>query len=264
MTDLRKQDASAIKVWGNRLVKGAWEEHEIRTLEQFAHLSDYNLAQKLRRKPSSVHNKRMSLKREQDQISEPVITKRLRESRKAKQMEQLNVERRDACVKKVVEDAPPLTRFKRALVEKAFNVQSPFDSIKRVREDGAEYWSARDLMPLMGYRSVNAWQNFTRTVMFRAEKSAKNTGMTCNFTHVSEVAEREGRGGIERKDVRLDRMAAYLVAMNGDPNKPEVAAAQTYFAVQTRVAETQPPALTFHKTTQAHYANSQARSKRKS
>ena len=93
MTDLRKQDASAIKVWGNRLVKGAWKDHEIRTLEQFAHLSDYNLAQKLRRKPSSVHNKRMNLKRDQEQISEPVITKRLRESRKAKQMERLNVER---------------------------------------------------------------------------------------------------------------------------------------------------------------------------
>ena len=92
MTDLRKQDASAIKVWGNRLVKGAWKDHEIRTLEQFAHLSDYNLAQKLRRKPSSVHNKRMNLKREQEQISEPVITKRLRESRKAKQMERVNVE----------------------------------------------------------------------------------------------------------------------------------------------------------------------------
>lgn len=25
---------------------------------------------------------------------------------------------------------------------------SPFDSIRRVREDGSEYWSARDLMPL--------------------------------------------------------------------------------------------------------------------
>src|SRR5699024_931847 len=157
MTDLRKQDASAVKVWGNRLVKGAWKDHEVRTLEQFAHLSDYNLAQKLRRKPSSVHNKRMNLKREQEQISEPVITKRLRESRKAKRMEQLNVERRDAYVKKVLEDAPPLTGTKRAVVEKAFNAQSPFDSIKRVGEDGAEFWSARDLMPLMGY---GAWQKF--------------------------------------------------------------------------------------------------------
>src|SRR5699024_10502105 len=92
MSNYKKQDDSAVKFWGGRLVQGEWDEYEIRTLEQFAHLSDYNLAQKLRRKPSSVRNKRMNLKREQAQFSEPVITKRLRESRKAKQMERVNVE----------------------------------------------------------------------------------------------------------------------------------------------------------------------------
>ena len=40
---------------------------------------------------------------------------------------------------------------------------------------------------------------------------------------------------------QLSRMAAYLVAMNGDPNKPEVAAAQAYFAAMTRQAELLPP-----------------------
>src|SRR5699024_4830884 len=124
------------------------------------------------------------------QLSESVITKRLRESRKAKQMEKLNVDRRDAYVKKVLEDAQQLTGAKRAVAEKAFNAQSPFDSIKRIGEDGSEYWSTRDLMPLMGYRSGNAWQTFMRTVMSRAEKSAKNTGMPCQFMHVHELPNR--------------------------------------------------------------------------
>lgn len=71
--------------------------------------------------------------------------------------------------------------------------------------------------------------------MTRAEKTAENTGMTCAFMHVHERV-KAGDGYTTRKDVHLDRMAAYLVAMNGDPNKPEVAAAQAYFAMQTRRA----------------------------
>ena len=236
MISLGEQDRLARKGWGHKLVKTRWQEWEERFILQNKDLSDYLIAEKISRLPSAVRKRRLKLEREQAQLAEPVVSKRLLESRKAKQMEKLDVERRDAYVKKVLADAPPLTGSKRAVVEKAFNVQSPFDSIRRVGKDGAEYWSARDLMPLMGYPS---WHNF-KPAIERAQASAEAQGM--GLTSLFSV-DREKTSGRPRENFYLTRFAAYLVAMNGDPRKAEVAAAQHYFAVQTRVAETQSPAL---------------------
>jgi DNA-damage-inducible protein D len=112
----------------------------------------------------------------------------------------------------------------------ASGLASPFDAIKQVRADGSEFWSARDLMPLMGYSS---WRNFLVPVE-RAKQTATNQGhdLTSNF-----VGSRKISGTRPADDFELSRFAAYLVAMNGDPNKPEVAAAQAYFAIQTHAAE---------------------------
>jgi DNA-damage-inducible protein D len=111
---------------------------------------------------------------------------------------------------------------------------SPFDQIRRVDDYGQEYWSARDLQPIMGYEK---WDHFGGAggVVERAIRSAENVG-TYSEQAFSRIRE-EGTGGAPRLDYRLSRNAAYLVAMNGDPNKPAVAAAQAYFAMQTRKAE---------------------------
>lgn len=115
---------------------------------------------------------------------------------------------------------------------------SPLDAIKRTTTDGQERWSARALMPLMGYPR---WNEF-KVPLDRAMTAAKNQGH--NVTDLFRGSA-EKTGGRPREDYELSRFAAYLVAMNGDPNKPEVAAAQAYFAIQTHVAETRPstPAL---------------------
>lgn len=114
--------------------------------------------------------------------------------------------------------------------------QSPFDAIRRVREDGSEYWSARELMPLLSYPT---WQYF-RPVLDRAESSALAHGQDIEKQFMVNHESPAG-GGRSREDLHLTRYAAYLVAMNGDPRKPEVASAQSYFAIRTREAETAAP-----------------------
>lgn len=108
---------------------------------------------------------------------------------------------------------------------------SPFDAIRRQDETGADWWSAREMQPYMGY---DKWERF-EGVIDRAIRAAENTG-TYSDQAFSRIRE-EGTGGAPRHDYRLSRAAAYLVALNGDPNKPQVAAAQVYFAVKTREAE---------------------------
>ncbi|MCD2096571.1 phage antirepressor KilAC domain-containing protein [Rhodococcus rhodochrous] len=116
--------------------------------------------------------------------------------------------------------------------------QSPFDAIRQTRPDGTEFWSARDLMNVEGYQR---WEKF-KTGLSRAMATAKNQGhdVDSNFRRSEKVS---GSRGPAAEDYELSRFAAYLVAMNGEPNMPAVAQAQAYFAIQTRVAETT-PALT--------------------
>ena len=113
---------------------------------------------------------------------------------------------------------------------------TPFDVYRQEREDGTEFWSARDLMGLMGYSQWVTFENPLKRAMKAAEN--QNLQVEANFYRSLKVGT---AGKMKQTDYELSRFAAYLVAMNGDPNKPEVASAQAYLATRTRQAETQQP-----------------------
>jgi len=110
-----------------------------------------------------------------------------------------------------------------------------FEEIKRINEHGSEYWSARDLMPPLGYTE---WRKFEGAIE-RAKEACKNSGQETedHFVGAAKMVLVGSEAKREVGDYHLSRYACYLVAQNGDSRKEEIALAQTYFAIQTRRQE---------------------------
>ena len=106
---------------------------------------------------------------------------------------------------------------------------STFEAHAQQTETGVEYWLARDLQHLLGY---DEWRNFT-AVISKAKTACEVTGhqVSDHFVDVNKTIQMPKMAEKEVPDLMLTRYACYLIAQNGDPRKPEIAFAQTYFAV---------------------------------
>ena len=109
-----------------------------------------------------------------------------------------------------------------------------FENIKHIDELGNEYWEARELQQILGYKE---WRYFS-TVIEKAQVacSQSNNNINSHFGVNTKIV----KAGVSTKtiiDYKLSRYACYLIVQNANPKIKAVALGQTYFAVQTRKME---------------------------
>lgn len=111
------------------------------------------------------------------------------------------------------------------------------EAVRRQGSNGQEYWMAREIHSVLGYL---VWDKFD-PVIARAAASftANKIDPSHHIAQTSKMMEVGMGGKREGVDYFLSRAACRLIAMNGDPSKAEIAAAQAYFVVQTHRMEQQ-------------------------
>ena len=110
-----------------------------------------------------------------------------------------------------------------------------FEDIKNLREDGTEFWYARELAKVLQYTE---WRNFKKVIV-KAKMACLNSKHkdVDHFVNVNKMVEIGSNTVRKIDDYELSRYACYLIVQNGDPKKEVIALAQTYFAIQTRKQE---------------------------
>ena len=109
-----------------------------------------------------------------------------------------------------------------------------FESIKHIREDGIEYWYARELAEILQYKK---WENFSK-VINRAKLACKNSGYEIDehFPEVRKTIKMPKTAEKQVIDYELSRYAGYLIVQNGDPRKEIIALRTNLFCNSNKKA----------------------------
>ncbi|MFA7232121.1 MAG: BRO family protein [Victivallaceae bacterium] len=105
-----------------------------------------------------------------------------------------------------------------------------FEELRHVNEEGGEYWSARELFPVLEYNSWDKFKNVIEKAIIACENS--NQLVDNHFSQTGKMAQLGLGTQKEVPDYHLSRYACYLIVQNGDSSKPVIANGQTYFAIQ--------------------------------
>ncbi|MGU9950938.1 MAG: BRO family protein [Gammaproteobacteria bacterium WSBS_2016_MAG_OTU1] len=100
-------------------------------------------------------------------------------------------------------------------------VAGEFESISI--SNGNTHWKSSALMEWLGYTSVDSFDQAINRAM-----TVCNTLKIPMYDHFEEVK-------ASNREFKLTRFACYLITMNGDPKKPQVAKAQVYFAQMAEI-----------------------------
>ena len=110
-----------------------------------------------------------------------------------------------------------------------------FEDIKHIDEQGNEYWYARELQNVLGYRQWRSINDLIERAKIACQESKYNID---DHFAVQRKMIKLAKGATRKViDYKLSRYACYLIVINGNPNKRIIALAQTYFAIQTRRQE---------------------------
>ncbi len=92
-----------------------------------------------------------------------------------------------------------------------------FEDIKHINEYDQEFWYARELSKVLGYKD---FRNF-ELIIFKAMENCKNSNQNIDdhFGETTEMVNIGSNAKREFKSYKLSRYAAYLTVLNANPIK---------------------------------------------